>query len=204
MNELRKEPRPPLKGWEVMEVTRAALVMPKDEFVTRAKGLLGRLRPVGSQDGEAVRLMVMGSELDDPKFLQEIEEVGGIIVADDLCCGSRYFLDLVAEDAKDPWEALAQRYLSKLPCPRMHLTPMRLERLKAMVETYHVQGVIYQTIKFCGLHAGIYPVIKNFFQRLGLPMLRVEREYLFSGSGQLRTRVEAFLESIKEQGDEHT
>ena len=61
--------------------------------------------------------MIAGSDLDDPGFVKLIEDSGGLVVADDLCTGSRYFWEDVSGD---PLEALARRYLSPVLCARMH------------------------------------------------------------------------------------
>lgn len=200
--DLRRSSTPPIKGSEVMEVVRAGMVLPKPEYHLRMERLLERLE--SGKEGslappsDGPRLMILGSELDDPGYLQEIEEVGGVIVVDDLCCGSRYFWDPVeeGEEGGDPWEALAYRYLYRSQCPRMHPAQKRLVHLQELAERFHVQGVIYQTLKFCGPHAGTYPVIKNAFDRMGIPILRLEREYIGSARGQLKTRVQALFESL--------
>lgn len=222
--DLRRSPTPPIKGSEVMEVVRVGMVLPKAEYHLRLEWLLERLesgkngslsplsekesggrgqssadpRPPTPVSSSGPRLMILGSELDDPGYLQEIEEVGGVVVVDDLCCGSRYFWDPVeeGEEAGDPWEALAHRYLYRSQCPRMHPAQKRLAHLQELAERFHVQGVIYQTLKFCGPHAGMYPVIKNAFDRMGIPVLRLEREYIASARGQLKTRVQALFESL--------
>lgn len=195
---LRSRDFPPISGSEIMEVVRAGMVMPKSPYNTLLEGYLEKLEllqsPISDQERKP-RLLLMGSELDDPKYLREIEELGGQIVADDLCCGSKYLWDLVDEEG-EPWEALARRYLYRSQCPRMHPAQRRIQHLEQMAETFRVQGVIYQTLKFCGPHAGMYPVIKNAFDRMGIPVLRLEREYSFTGGGQLRTRVQAFFESM--------
>ena len=196
--DLRKEDSPPISGSDVMEVVRAGMVTPKEPYNALLEKLLEKLenvRPLESDREQGPRLLIMGSELDDPEYLREIEELGGRIVTDDLCCGSKYFWDLVGEEG-DPWEALARRYLYRSQCPRMHPAEGRIQHLEQLAQTFRVEGVIYQTLKFCGPHAGMYPVIKNAFERMDIPVLRLEREYVSSGSGQLKTRVQAFFESM--------
>ena len=197
---LRKLDPPPISGEEVCQVVMAGMVLPKEGYITLLESLLKRLesrQPLSPKNGQP-RLMVIGSELDNPIYIKIIEDSGSLVVADDLCCGSRYFWDLVEED-KDPIEALAGRYLTKMPCARMHPSSSRVLLLKTLAQEFNVEGVIYQSIKFCDLHAGIFPVIKAGFDDLGIPVLKLEREYLLAGAGQTKTRIQAFLEMLKEQ-----
>lgn len=196
---LRKLDPPPLSGEEVCQVVMAGMVLPKEEYISLLEALLQGLesRQYSLSNNGRPRLMVIGSELDNPAYLKLIEDSGGLVVADDLCCGGRYFWDLVAED-KDSLEALAIRYLTKLPCARMHPASSRVQQLKALAQEFHIEGVIYQSIKFCDLHAGIFPVIKMGFDELGIPVLKLEREYLLAGAGQTKTRIQAFIEVLKE------
>lgn len=195
--DLRKSSSPPITGSEVMEVILAGMVMDKREYISLLKSLLSwlddRKPPLKEQ---RVRLMIVGSELNDVNFIKAIESMGGLVVTDDLCNGSRYFGELVEDSTQDPYEALARRYLSKPPCARMHPASQRVKHLQKMAQDFGVEGVIYETIKFCDIHSGIFPVIKDGFKEMGIPVLNLEREYTFAGSGQMRTRVEAFFESI--------
>jgi len=188
-----------LSAEEVTKIVMLGMILPKEDYVSLLEALLEELRAVALSAPIEIhpRLMLMGSELDNPQYFRIIEESGARIVMDDLCCGSRYFWDLVPEEG-DPLEALAVRYLNKLPCPRMHPARQRLERLLSLAQEFQVEGVVYQSIKFCDLHAGIFPIIKREFNGIDIPVLRLEREYLLPSSGQTRTRIQAFIELLQE------
>ena len=195
--QLRRSHPPLITGAETLEIVLAGMVMPKDEFNLILQEYLDELEanpPRLTQD--SVRLLVLGSELDDPEYLHLIEELGAVVVTDDLCNGSRYFWDLV-DTSLEPIEGLAKRYLTRTPCPRMHPAQYRIEHLTQLIELFKVEGVIYETIKFCDLHGSAYPVIKKGLEPLGLPILKLEREYSMASLGQMKTRVQAFLESFK-------
>ena len=142
------------------------------------------------------RLMVLGSQLDDPEYLGVIESTGGLVVADRFCFGSIPGLELIPENGK-PLETLAAHYLRKISCPRMMNQFSR--RVEAIVKTaieYRVDGIVIETMKFCdtwGVDAGL--LVKEL-QKAEIPVLRLEREYAFTGEGQLQTRIQAFLESM--------
>lgn len=192
---LRTSDAPPISGTEVLEVVLAAMQMDKATYNQRLEQLLQELSGRQGDASGKIRLMVVGSELDSADYLQTIEDQGGIVVADDLCNGTRYFMDPV-ESSSDPLGALARRYLSKGPCARMRPTTERQNRIKQMIQEYKVQGVIYEVIKFCDIYGEDYPLFRDEMKELGVPVLALSREATFSGAGQLKTRVQAFFESI--------
>jgi benzoyl-CoA reductase subunit C len=195
---LRSADPPLLTGAETLEIVLAGMVIPKDEFNRELHDFLDQLEAGPTPlTQDKVRLLVLGSELDDPEYLRLIEELGAVIVTDDLCNGTRYFWDLVDTEL-DPIHGLAKRYLDRTPCPRMHPAQYRIEHLTRLIDLFKVEGVISQTIKFCDLHSSIYPVIKKGLEPLGVPILKLEREYTMASLGQMKTRVQAFLESIRD------
>jgi len=197
--EMRTPDPPRLTGAEVLKIVRASMVTPKERFNTLLREFMETIgsRPPRAKDDGQVRLMVSGPILDKPEFLEIIEDLGGTVVADDLCVGSRYFWDLVEEDI-EPLQALAKRYLTKIPCPRLFPSAgSREEILKEMIKTFDVKGVVYQRLNFCEPYSLHYPLAVESFNRLNLPHLALEREYSLSGVGQIRTRVQAFLETLR-------
>lgn len=192
---LRMKDSPPISGAETLDVVLAGMILPRDRFNSMLENLLMN---IGQRDGFSeynARILISGSELDNSDYIKVIEEAGGLVVADDLCIGSRYFWDLVDTDG-DPIEALARRYLTHTPCPRMYPSDNRIEHLKKMVETFKVDGIIRQRLKFCDLYGIDLPLVKDGLRDLGTPILSLEREYGTAGTGQMKTRVQAFLESI--------
>jgi benzoyl-CoA reductase subunit C len=107
-----------------------------------------------------------------------------------------YFLDLV-DETLDPMDALAKRYLSKISCPRMtdgHL--QREEFMMKMIEDFDVEGVIFQRMKFCALWWPEIFLLKNKLKEEEIPFLELEREYVLSGAGAMKTRVQTFMEIL--------
>lgn len=196
---LRKGINPPISGAEVLDVVLAGMIIPRERYNRLLQGLLAELSKRKLDTNAKVRLLLMGSELDDSQYVQLIEDSGGLVVMDDLCNGSRYFSGLVKKDG-DPLDALARRYLERPPCPKMmYPSHSRVKYLQGLARDYAVEGVIYQTIKFCDNHSGIFTIIKHGFDEIGIPVLNLQREYVLSGTGQMKTRVQAFIESIAER-----
>ncbi|MBD3230139.1 MAG: hypothetical protein GF329_18315 [Candidatus Lokiarchaeota archaeon] len=196
--DLRKNSAPKISGTEMTSVLGAAMVYPKEIFNEKARELLKALenRP-GIEN--LPRLMTIGSEIDDPEYIKIIEDEGSIIVTDYNCFGTRYFTDEVDETG-DPIDALTRRYLLKYPCPRGLGTKLghtkRLELVKELIKSYYIDGVILERIKMCDLWGGETFLFDEELSDLGVPTLILEREYSLSGVGQMKTRVQAFLEML--------
>lgn len=194
---LRKKEFPLLSGADVLDVVLAGMVMPKDEYNEKLERLLGYIEecPKSNVQSPRIRIMIVGSELDDPHYIKTIEDLGGIVVTDDLCNGARYFWDLV-DMLEDPMEALARRYLTRFPCARMRPATHRINRIKEMAKEFSVAGIIYEKIKFCNLYGEEYILIRDEIKGLDIPILPLEREYNQAGTGQMKTRIQAFFENL--------
>ncbi len=189
---------PPLTGAQMLKVLSAATRMPKDRFNLILGDLLEEAaRAEGGKDGK-IRLLVAGSIMDDVDLVENIEDLGAVVVADTLCIGSRSYWDLTDEN-EDPLQALVDRYLHHVPCPRMfgHYGE-RLAFLKEQAERARVDGVILEQIKFCDLHGTDNALLKRDLEKENIPALELERQYgPLADAGRVRTRVQAFLERIR-------
>jgi benzoyl-CoA reductase/2-hydroxyglutaryl-CoA dehydratase subunit BcrC/BadD/HgdB len=198
--DLRKVPNPPITGADSLAVMVAATAMPGERYNELLEILLGELDgAAGNGDGGyRARLMIVGSELDDPAYVRAIEEQGGLIVTDSICYGTRTMWVDVDEQTADPIDALARYYIQERPtCPRMNGDrPRRLEFLKEMVEQFQVDGIIGERMLFCDFWCAEHYMNNADLKESGIPFLQLDREYISSGVGQLRTRVQAFLETM--------
>ncbi|MHA1131257.1 MAG: 2-hydroxyacyl-CoA dehydratase subunit D [Candidatus Helarchaeota archaeon] len=195
--ELRQRDNPPLRGAEVMQVFSAGVTIPRVQFNDLLTKLLNEAKKKKGYTDYKARVMLVGSLLDDPEYIKIIEDLGGLVVTDSLCYGSRYFWDLVDENEPNPLDALAKRYLSKTSCPRMsdgH--PARFAFIKKMIKEFYVDGVIFERMKFCPYWWGEIFLLRDEFKELGVPCLDLEREYTLGGIGQMKTRIQAFLEVL--------
>ena len=195
---LRKLNAPPISGAEMLEVLNAGFKMPRDKF----NQLLERLLEEASTGDRALegkfRLMITGSPLNNPEFIKTIEDLGGLVVVDELCMGTRYWWDLVdANPNLDPLEAISRRYLNNFPCPRMFPSEERFNRVLDLVKDFRVQGVVNELIRYCVPYAHDEPLLRERLEHQGIPVLELDVEYGMSGTGQIRTRVQAFLEMLE-------
>jgi bzd-type benzoyl-CoA reductase N subunit len=196
--ELRKRLETPITGAQTLEILTASFRMPKASFNAKLKHLLVALEnsPV-TYKGRA-RLMLVGSVMDNPEFLQSIEETGGLVVTDELCTSTRYWSDPVIINNGEPViNAIAHRYLSNFPCARMYPSEERFDRIMALCRDFKVDGVISQIIRYCVPYAHDVPLLNDKMKAAKIPLLNLDVEYGSSGSGQIRTRVQAFLEMME-------
>ncbi len=196
--DLRKSEAPPISGADMLAVMVAGTAMPRQQYNQMLGELLDEItREEGITDYRA-RLMIVGSILDDPAFVKVIEDQGGLVVTDALCFGSRLIWEHVNEAAGDPLDALAEYYVAERPsCPRTF--GKELQRgafIQDLVAEFRVDGIIAEQLKFCDLWAVENFMLDKDYKQAGIPCLRLDREYIPTGVGQLRTRVQAFLETI--------
>lgn len=195
--ELRKVDRMSITGAETMEVLNASFRMPKELFNQYLRQLLDELAVSGITHQSRARLMVTGSVMNNPEFIRSIEELGGLVVADELCTSTRYWSDPVVLNGRLPLEAISRRYLSNFPCARMVPSDERFNRVLQLARDFRVDGVISQIIRYCVPYAHDLSLITARLKEIGIPTLALDVEYGTSGSGQIRTRVQAFLEMLE-------
>lgn len=194
--ELRKKEAPPIAGAEVLGICIASTSMPVEEFNQLLKQVLDELGGRAGFSNHRARLLLAGGELEDPAYIRIIEELGGLVVTDMMCFGLKAFWDLVDEDS-EPIAALAKRYIERISCPRMIDHPRRDSFIKDMVNEFKVDGIIVQRLKYCDCWGCEGAMIEWEAKKAGIPCMVLEREYLMIAVGQLRTRVQAFLETIE-------
>lgn len=196
--DLRKGKNPPITGAETMAVIVAGTAMPKEQYNKMLTELLDELSQAEGHSDYRARLMIVGAILDDPAYIKVIEDQGGLVVTDSLCFGSRILWQDVDEGVSDPLTALARYYIADKPsCPRMFGDqPRRSKFIRDMIKDFKVDGVIGERMIFCDLWIAEHYMLDKDLKEDNVPFLKLDREYLLAGVGQLRTRAQAFLESI--------
>ncbi|RJP72460.1 MAG: 2-hydroxyacyl-CoA dehydratase [Candidatus Abyssobacteria bacterium SURF_17] len=186
----------PISGTEYYSILRDAMTEPKDRFNHWLKQSLEKSTSNETSVSSGVNIILAGGVLDDPWIVGVVEEAGGRVVADDLCCGGRYFEKLTSTQG-EPLKAIADRYVLRAPCARMSETETRVQNLMELIEETHARGLIYYTVKFCDPHILDWAMISKELQSRGVRALRCETDYSISERERMRTRIEAFLEMLK-------
>ena len=196
---LRLEDKPKLSGAEALTVHIASQVLPPPVFAGLADRLIEALEKRPGLDCSRGRLALIGAELDEPGFVRTIESQGALVVADQLCFGSRSVLDPIDERAADPLEAIGRAYFFGPSCARMIGDfPNRWDRVMKMIEKARVDGVICERIVFCDpWGAEVHNILHRTKTQDAFPFLTLTREYNVPAAGQVRTRVQAFVERLE-------
>ena len=204
IGEYRKEENPRITGYEYHVLCLVSYVCPKYLIVDKLRETAEELktRQPDAKKNFRAKIVVVGSELDDPDFTKLFEEAGALVVADRFCFGSlpgREEIKLT--DDGDVLEQILLHYMHTSQCPRymsQDKVNCRKEYVRQLVEEYHADGVVYEQLKFCeywGYERALAShIITNDF---GIPSVSVDRQYTANASGQLRTRIQAFVESLE-------
>lgn len=204
IGEFRKGDKPRLTGYEFHVITLATYAAPKHLIIDKLEETLEelKLREPDENSPFRVKVVVVGSEVDDTEFIKLIEETGAHVCADRFCYGSLPGRNPIAlNDEEDALTQVCRHYMMSSQCPRymnMEKILARREYVKALADEYGADGIIYEQIKFCDPWAyermvGSHVLREDF----GYPVLSVDRPYSIAGSGQMRTRVQAFIESVE-------
>jgi benzoyl-CoA reductase subunit C len=200
INELRAADAPAVSAVEMLDLTMAASVLPRDLANTLLRNALEELREREPREAFGPRILVTGSVVDHPALLEMIEEEGGVVVADDLCTTSRYFwhdVGLRRGEGRAPLDAIAD-FLDRRPlCACLHPMEARQEHLLGLVEHFRVDGVVDLTLKYC--HPFLYEaaILQKELGARSIPLTVLEVGHDHSGHGQLRTRIQAFIEMLE-------
>ena len=187
---------PALGGADFLEASMVSAVMPKEEHSALLRQVLAKEQASSTTKNSRPRVLLSGSMIDNTDLPRLIESCGADLVSDDLCTGSRYYWDLT-DTSKGLLEGLANRYLGKVPCARTVCSGERVKRILEMRDRYEVDGIIVYAILFCDPHLYEYPLLKKKLEEAGVPVLFLEGDYTLAAKGQIKTRIEAFVETIE-------
>lgn len=198
--EMRKRPRPPLSGAEFLRLTTAAMVMEAGEFNQRLEELQAFLE---TRECPAVadrpRVMISSDQLDNPAYVEVVENEGCLVAMDDLDTGSRYYREMVDTEVDDPFEALARRYARRPQDPPALEWEAQVRQTVAWIKEYDIDGVIELADDFSPPRRWRWPFFRRALEAASIPVVRIPREYGLAGVGPLQTRVRAFLEMIGQE-----
>ncbi len=205
LHAFRAEERPPISGTDVLVVTQGALVDDPERFSEHLEALNRELarrvaRGVSPVPGGARRIMVGGSPavMGNWKLHHLIETSGGVVVADESCTGTRYFEHLVPEiegDVDAQLVAIADRHF-KIDCACFSPNTERMENVVRLAKHYRVEGAIQYVLQYCHGYNVEAINVAAALDEIGVPGLTIETDYSEEDTGQLRTRIEAFVEMI--------
>lgn len=204
IGELRKLDIPPITGYEFAVLVLVSYTCPKRLILPLLRETLEeiRTRQVDPEKNYRVRVAVVGSEIDDPNLIKLVESCGALVVADRFCYGSfpgRQEIALTQQE--DALTQVCRWYLQNTECPRqsaLHRVKYRNDHVAKLVREFKADGAIYEQMKFCTYWSYERVIANQIMPRdYGIQILSIDRPYIVGQSGQLRTRVQAFVESIE-------
>ncbi len=207
LSDLRKLKSVPILGNDMFLVTNAFFFDKIDSWIEATEHLVEELEQRAKEKVHVAgkvspRVVYTGSPPVFPNYKIPliIEESDAIIVADETCSSNRMFNDRVAVDewfVNDMIDSLADKYLKACTCPVFTKNDDRIRRIIELVRSHSADGVIYQAFAGCTVYELEQRSVLEAMEKAGIPILYIESDYSPSQHGQLSTRVEAFVESLK-------
>lgn len=204
--DLRKADPPLVSGIEVSKVLTVGSSLPIDEANALLDQVLAEVRKREKPPlPRGPRIFIDGACLDNIELIRLVEESGGNVVADTLCNGARDHFPHT-DGGGDPIDALSRRYLGKINCPKTYRANKagtfegdvanRFGDIGAYAKEFKVNGAVLYVYKYCDPFGFEVPARKAYYQSINVPMLHLEDIYSGGTIGQLKTRIQAFLEMI--------
>ncbi|MBW2107944.1 MAG: 2-hydroxyacyl-CoA dehydratase [Deltaproteobacteria bacterium] len=207
LNKLRAGSPCPISGRDVLLVNQISFYDDPARFTEKINALCdeleGRVKAEeGIVENGMPRLMMSGCPMAVPnwKLPYVVESSGAVIVGEESCIGTRNTRDLVDEGVKNLGgmiDALVDRYM-RIDCACFTPNPERLEHIVGMAKELQADGVIHYALQFCHPYTVEAYKVEKALEKAGIPLLRIETDYSMEDVEQLKTRVEAFVELVRQ------
>jgi len=206
LSNLRKNKPSPISGRDALLIEEIAFYDDNPRFIEKVNVLCDELEErirkneSAQKTASSPRVMISGCPMVVPNWKLPfiVESSGASLVCEESCTGQRYFEDLVVEDNGSvgaQLEAIADRYL-KIDCSCFTPNQERIDNIVRLAKEFEIDGVIYHVLQFCDPYAVEYRRVEKALEKEGISVLRIETDYGQEDSGQIKTRVEAFVEMI--------
>jgi benzoyl-CoA reductase/2-hydroxyglutaryl-CoA dehydratase subunit BcrC/BadD/HgdB len=205
LSKLRSNDPSPISGLDALLVNQVAFYDDPLRFTAKVNELCDELEArVKSGTGVSAkgspRILISGSPMAIPnwKLHAVIEGSGATVVGEESCVGERNFRTLLDQNFNSLDEAMqkiADRYMT-INCACFTPNDERLTDIKELTGTLKADGIIHYAIQFCTPYMMEAFKVKNVAYEMKVPFLRIETDYSMEDLGQLKTRIEAFLEMI--------
>jgi len=200
----RKSENPNITGYEFHVINLVSQVCPHYLIKPYLEETLEELKTREPEEKFPfrARVVLVGSEVDDPEFTKLIETCGAMVVADRYCFGSfpsREQIEILPGETA--FDAICRHYLHWNQCARFmdgEKIDQRHAEVEKLVHDFKADGVIYENMKFCEFWSYEKVLAHHIFtEELHIPCCTIEKEYALGAVGQLRTRFQAFIESLE-------
>lgn len=206
LSSLRKADPPPISGLDALLANQVFFYDNPARFTESVNKICDELEQrveagQGAFEKRTPRILISGCPQAMPnwKLPMIVETSGAVIVGEESCVGERGTRNLTGESGTtvdEMMESLVDRYF-KVDCAIFTPNSDRLDHIKEMAAAYKAEGVIHYSLQFCQPYLMESIPVENALEEEGIPCLRVETDYSLEDAGQLKTRVEAFIEQLK-------
>ena len=204
IGQMRKEENPVITGYEYHVLNLVSYTCPKALILPYLRETLEELK---TREPEAkpwyrARVAIVGSEIDDPSLTKMIEEAGAMVVSDRYCYGSTPGREVIELTDDEPaLDQICRHYMEVSECARYisdEKVQQRRDTAERLAREYKADGIIYEQMKFCDFWGFERALVSHIMSsERGWPVLSIDRPYNARSSGQLRTRFQAFVESLE-------
>ena len=204
IREMRKADNPVITGYEFHVLNLVTYCCPKALILPYLRETLEELktRKPDKKPAFRARVAIVGSEIDDPSLTKLIEGCGALVVSDRYCFGSapgREVIELTEDE--DALTQICRHYMEVSECARYISDEKVLQRRQTadrLAKEFKAEGIIYEQMKYCDYWGFERALVSHVMHdEYGWPVLSIDRLYNNGNSGQLRTRVQAFVESLE-------
>ncbi|MFV3014051.1 double-cubane-cluster-containing anaerobic reductase [Clostridium botulinum] len=200
--DLRKYKPSPISGLDCLLITQIAFYDDPKRFTEKVHELCDELeeRIKNSKESNKKRILITGTPMALPnwKLHSIIESLDAEVVVEETCTGTRYFEREVSEEGETLEELiknLSDRYLN-INCACFTPNTGRIDDIIKYTKEYEADGVIDINLSFCHTYAVEHRDVEANLKEKNIPIMHIETDYSTEDSGQIKTRVEAFLEMI--------
>ena len=204
IREMRKAENPVITGYEFHVLNLVTYTCPKALILPYLRETLEELktREPDAKSPFRARVAIVGSEIDDPNLTKLIEGCGALVVSDRYCFGSTPGREVIElNDEEDALTKICRHYMEVSECARYISDEKVLQRRETadrLAKEFKAEGIIYEQMKYCDYWGFERALVSHIMHdEYGWPVLSIDRLYNNGNSGQLRTRVQAFVESLE-------
>lgn len=205
--EYRKGSSPLLKSSDFQKLMNGYFTLPAEILQKELDQIEKQLSKAERPKKKKIRLMLSGGIVadGDNKITKILEELGTVIVAEDNCTGIKpVSFTIPEEQGEDVFEQLAAGYLGKAPCSRMTPKADMIQYSLDLAKEYDVDGVVLYYLKFCPCYSMIEKLYRDIFEKNNIPLIIISADYSVGDEGQIKTRLEAFVELLQQRrGNKH-
>jgi benzoyl-CoA reductase/2-hydroxyglutaryl-CoA dehydratase subunit BcrC/BadD/HgdB len=203
LNSLRQKNPPLVSGREIVNITLDFFKTDPISWNQKISDIISKntKNPDITKSNNKPRVALAGSPIHDIDFISFIENSGLDVVYEDLCTGSKFF-DVKINKKPDLLDSISEAYLNRTPCARMMRIEDRADKLAEISNKFNTNGIIHLTLKFCDTYLYDIPRLRELLIKKGLSVLFLESDGTLGSLNQLKTRIEAFAEMIKNKSSD--